>query len=107
MLALTENAETLAAPSRTKPPAPSGHLQQMRVLDLTVELLIARTSMGDYWGEGFGDARILLETASFPRADAHKANHRLQNAVSYCWQHEFGGAASELRALRGLLQRIP
>ena len=106
MLTLTRTIETLPEPRRTKPRAPSKRLQQLRVLDLTVELLIARTSMGDYWGEGFRDARVLLERVFFPTADANKANHRLRNAVAYCGKQEFGGAAFELRALRGLLQRM-
>jgi hypothetical protein len=80
--------------------------QRLRVLDLTVELLIARTSIGDYWAEGFQDAANLLGAIPLPTADFAAADRRLQNAIGYCQQEEFGAAAFELRALRGLLQKI-
>lgn len=78
----------------------------MRILDLTVELLIARTSMGDYWAEGFRDAGNALASMPLPTTDFRSANRHLQNAICYCQKEEFGAAAFELRALRGQLQRL-
>jgi hypothetical protein len=106
MLTLTDSMATLSEPAPIRAPLLSRRQQQLRVLDLTVELLIARASMGDYWGDGFRDAENLLRFVGFPKAEAQSANHRLQNAVGYCRKQEFGGAAFELRALRGLLHRM-
>jgi hypothetical protein len=80
--------------------------QQLRVLELTVELLIARASLGDCWVYGFQNAAELLDAAPFPFGDHASALRHLQNALAYCRQHEFGAAAFELRSLRGLLMRI-
>ena len=80
--------------------------QVLRVLDLTVDLLIARASMGDYWQAGFQDADQYLEALPLPSPDFAKARHHLQNAAAYCEQIEYGAAAFELRSLRGQLQRL-
>jgi hypothetical protein len=78
----------------------------MRLLELTVQLLIARVSMGDYWADGLEDARNLLAALPIPTPEFAKANRHLQNAIGYCIQVEFGAATFELRALRGHLQRL-
>ncbi len=80
--------------------------QRLRVLELTVQLLIARTSTGDYWAEGLRDVGDLLAALPIPTAEFALANRHLQNAVGYCQQEEFGAATFELRALRGQLQRL-
>ena len=80
--------------------------QVVRVLDLTVDLLIARTSMGDFWSAGFQDAEQYLGALPLPSPDFAKARRHLQNAAAYCEQIEFGAAAFELRSLRGQLQRL-
>ena len=36
--------------------------QRLRVLELSVHLLIARTKSGDFWAEGFQETARLLET---------------------------------------------
>jgi hypothetical protein len=87
-------------------PVLSQYEQRMRVLELTVQLLIARTSMGDYWAEGLKDAGNLLAALPIATAVFANANRHLQNAVGYCQQDEFGAATFELRALRGHLQRL-
>jgi hypothetical protein len=84
----------------------SPYQQRMRVLELTVQLLIARTSMGDYWAEGLRDVAKLLAALPIPTAEFASATRHLQNAVSYCQENEFGAATFELRALRGYLQRL-
>jgi hypothetical protein len=78
----------------------------MRVLELTVQLLIARTSMSDYWAEGLKDVGNLLAALPIATVEFANANRHLQNAVGYCQQQEFGAATFELRALRGRLQRL-
>jgi len=89
-----------------KVPRLSKYQQHLRVLELTVELLIARTSMENYWAKGFQDAGKLLAAVRLPTADLTSARGRLQNAAGYCQQEEYGAAAFELRALRGQLQRL-
>jgi hypothetical protein len=84
----------------------SRYQQMLRVLDLTVDLLIARTSMGDFWQAGFQDADQYLAAVPLPSPDFAKARHHLHNAAAYCEQIEFGAAAFELRSLRGQLQRL-
>ncbi|HEX6961745.1 MAG TPA: hypothetical protein VF175_07755 [Lacipirellula sp.] len=86
-------------------PALSRVQQLLRVLDLTVDLLIARASMGDYWRAGFEDAEQYMAALPLPSADFAKARHHLHNAAVYCEQIEYGAAAFELRSLRGQLQR--
>jgi len=80
--------------------------QRMRVLDLTVDLLIARTSLRDHWAQGFQDAAKLLAAMPMPTAQFVHASRCLQNAADYSEQQEFGAAAFELRALRSQLQRM-
>jgi hypothetical protein len=80
--------------------------QLMRVLELTVQLLIMRTSLGDHWAEGLREAANLLAAMPLPTEEFVSANKHLQNARSYSQQREFGAAAFELRALRGQLQRL-
>jgi hypothetical protein len=87
-------------------PALSQCEQRMRLLEITVQLLIARTSMGDYWPEGFRDAGDLLAALPLPTAAFASATRHLQNATAYSQQGEFGAATFELRALRGQLGRL-
>ena len=87
-------------------PVLSQYEQRMRVLELSVQLLIVRTSIGDYWSEGLQDAGNLLAALPLPTAEFASANRHLQNAIGYCQQEEFGAATFELRALRGQLQRL-
>jgi hypothetical protein len=87
-------------------PVLSQYEQRMRILELTVQLLIARTSVGDYWAEGLKDTGNLLAALPIPTAVFAVANRNLQNAVGYCQQAEYGAATFELRALRGQLQRL-
>ena len=83
----------------------SQYEQRMRVLELTVQLLIARTSMGDFWIEGLREVGKLLQTLPLPTAEFEAAVRHLENAIGYCQEKEFGAATFELRALRGHLQR--
>jgi hypothetical protein len=87
-------------------PVLSQYEQRMRVLELSVQRIIARTRIGDYWADGLQDAGNLLAALPLPTTEFASANRRLQNAVGYCQQEEFGAAAFELRALRGQLQRL-
>jgi len=87
-------------------PSPTTYDGRLRVLDLTVELLIARTLMGNVWADGFRDAGYLLASAPLTADDFAAASRHLENAIDYCREKEFGAAAFELRALRGILQRI-
>src|SRR5262245_4061882 len=87
-------------------PALSQYEQLERVLELYLQLLIARTSMGDYWPEGFQDVAELVAVLPLPTGDYSSVKQHLNNAVVYCQQEEFGAAAFELRALRGYLQRL-
>jgi hypothetical protein len=87
-------------------PAVSEFEQRMRVLELSVELLIARTNMGDFWMAGFQECGNLLASVPMPTLEFVSANRHLENAISYCRQREFGAGAFELRALRGSLQRL-
>jgi hypothetical protein len=79
---------------------------RLRVLELTVQLLIARTSMGDYWSVGLQEARRILAAVPLPTAEFASASQHLKNAVKYCQEEEFGAATFELRALRGQLHRL-
>jgi hypothetical protein len=87
-------------------PVLSMYEQRMHVLELTVQLLVVRTSRGDYWAEGIHDVEQLLAALPMPTTEFAAANGHLQNARSYCQQEEFGAAAFELRALRGYVQRM-
>jgi hypothetical protein len=84
----------------------SQYQQRLRVLELTVQLLIARTSIGDYWADGLRDVGKLLAALPIPTAEFKSATRHWQNAVGYCQENEFGAATFELRALRGYLQRL-
>jgi hypothetical protein len=80
--------------------------QVLRVLDLTVDLLIARASMGEHWAAGFQEAEQYLAGLPLPSSEFARARRHLQNAAAYCEQIEFGAATFELRSLRGQLQRL-
>jgi hypothetical protein len=80
--------------------------QRMRVLEITVQLLITRVSMGDYWSDGIEDVRNLLQALPIPTYAFTRTIRNLQNAVFYCRQKEFGAATFELRSLRGHLHRL-
>lgn len=84
----------------------SPYQQRMRVLELTVQLLIARTNFGEYWSAGLRDVGKLLASLPMQTAELILATRHLKNAVSYCQESEFGAATFELRALRGYLQRL-
>ena len=87
-------------------PELSAYEQRLRVLEHYVQLLIIRTSMGEYWIEGLQD--VGNHFAAFPLATVEysSVNRHLQNAAEYCKQAEFGAATFELRILRGHLQRL-
>lgn len=87
-------------------PVVSEFEQRMRVLELNVELLIARTNMSDFWMAGFLECGNLLASLPLPTLEFVSANRHLENAIGYCRQREFGAGAFELRALRGRLQRL-
>ncbi len=93
---------------KAEPIAPelSQYEQRMRVLELTLQLLIIRTTMGDYWSEGLRDVGKLLAALPLQTAEFTAATSHLQNAVDYCQRNEFGAATFELRPLRGQLQRL-
>jgi hypothetical protein len=101
------NLERPGTMNHTGPPAgpfvPSESEQRVRVLELSVELLLARTKISDFWIAGFHDAARLLESVPLPTADFRTAKRHLSNAMAYCRQNEFGAAAFELRTLRGAL----
>lgn len=84
----------------------SPNQQRMRVLELTLQLLIARTRGGEYWTAGLGDVGRLLASLPSRTPEFVSATRHLKNAASYCQENEFGAATFELRALRGYLQRI-
>ena len=71
-------------------PVLSQYEQRIRVLELTVQLLIVRTSCDDYWAEGFHDAAKVLAAMPLSTVDFTSANLHLQNALGYCQQEEFG-----------------
>jgi hypothetical protein len=84
----------------------SHYEQQMRILELTVQLLIVRTSAGQYWSEGLKDAGELLTMLPIQSAEFECIYRHLENAIGYCQMQEFGAAAFELRVVRGGLQRL-
>jgi hypothetical protein len=79
---------------------------RLRVLEYTVQLLIARVNTSDFWADGFKDVKDLLAAVPIPTVTFAKTNRHLQNGLTYCQQEEFGAAAFELRTLRGHLQRL-
>ena len=95
---------------RLQPPIPQYTLseaeQQLRVLNLSVALLIARTEFGEVWTEGFADVAVLLQAEPLATAEFRSATNHLQNALRYCHFQEFGAAAFELRVVRGILQKV-
>lgn len=90
---------------RQRPPLPR-YQQELRIFDLTIELLIARANIGHFWIAGFNDAAELLASLPLPTCDFATANRHLQNAAAYCRQKEVGAATFELRSLRGYCQRL-
>ena len=80
--------------------------QRLRVLELSVHLLIARTKSDDFWADGFEETTQLLETIPLTTSEFDSARVHLQNARTYALRREFGAAAFELRIVRGILQRL-
>src|SRR5262245_14419799 len=80
--------------------------QRLRVLELSVGLLIARTKIGEFWSEGFRDVARFLEAVPLATPDFRSAKRHLQNAFVYCQLNESGAATFELRVVRGILQRL-
>jgi hypothetical protein len=80
--------------------------QRLRVLELSVHLLIARTKSGDFWADGFEETAKLLETVPLTTSEFDRTCVHLQNARVYSIRGEFGAAAFELRIVRGILQRL-
>jgi len=80
--------------------------QRQRVLELSVGLLIVRTELGEIWAEGFAEVTRFLEAVPLATSEFRSAQSHLQNALEYCHSDEFGAATFELRAVRGILQRL-
>jgi hypothetical protein len=80
--------------------------RRQRVLELSVELLIVRTDIGETWTEGFADVGVFLEAVPLATAEFRSAKSHLKNARNYCRVQEFGAATFELRVVRGILQRL-
>ena len=55
-------------------PVLSAYDQRVRVIELTVQLLIVRTSTRDYWAEGFNDVEHLLTALLIPTTEFAAAN---------------------------------
>ncbi len=87
-------------------PVLSEYEKRMRVLETYVQLLVVRTSMGDYWPDGLRDVGKLLSALPLRTSEYSTMSRHLQNAAAYCRQREFGAATFELRVLRGHLQRL-
>jgi hypothetical protein len=95
----SEQAEiTFAVPTRLE--------QQTRVLELTVQLLIARACLGECWNAGILDTVALLAAMPFTTAEYASARQHLKNGEQYCLESEFGAAAFEFRSLRGKIARL-
>jgi hypothetical protein len=105
-----------ARPIRPNEPPVSNHADnhhaatetelRMHVLELSIELLIARSKVCDYWAQGYADAAHLLESVPLTTSTFESARRRMANAAAYSEQGEFGAAAFELRAVRGALSAI-
>ena len=80
--------------------------QRFRLIELCVEVLIRQTKIGKFWVEGYEEATNFLETLPLASNEFNLAKLRLESALDYCQRSEFGAAAFELRALRGLLQKL-
>jgi hypothetical protein len=89
---------TFAAPTRLE--------QQIRVLELTVQLLIARACLGESWEAGVHETATLLAAMPFTTAEYASARQHLKNAEQYCLEYEFGAATFEFRSLRGKIARL-
>jgi hypothetical protein len=105
---LSQTLATVSNNGKAEHCAPSLSRDQlrMRMVELTVQLLIVRTSLADFWNEGFKDVWNWLTELPLSVVEITSARQHLQNAISYCRQEEFGAATFELRALRGQLQRL-
>lgn len=88
------------------PPAATETELRMHVLELSVELLIARSRVCDYSSAGYADAARLLESVPLTTSTFENARRRMANATAYSEQGEFGAAAFELRAVRGALSAL-
>ena len=106
MIAPPPNTAAQNGKTHGLPAEPSEADQLTRVLDLTLELLIARTVYGDRWLQGFHEVQDLLARVPIGLAGFAFASRRLRNAHLYCVRQEYGAAAFELRALRGELLRL-
>ena len=80
--------------------------QRVRVLELSVGLLIARTKLGEFWKEGFHDVAQFLEAVPLATSEFIAATRHLQNAFDYSELTELGAATFELRFVRGIVQRL-
>lgn len=85
---------------RQPPPLPP-YQQELRILELTIELLIAHATVGHFWVAGFDDVAALLASLPLSTSEFAAASRHLQNAAAYCRQKEVGAATFELRSLRG------
>ena len=91
---------------KLKAPLLSEYEQRLRVLELTVDVLIARAQMKDYWAEGIQAVEEILESLPLSTFEYASLSQSLKNAVKYCQIKESGAATFELRVLRGKLQRL-
>jgi hypothetical protein len=80
--------------------------KRLRVLELSVQLLIARAKTSDFWADGFHDTAKLLEAVPLTTLEFDSARLHLQNAFAFSQHREFGAATFELRIVRGILQRL-
>jgi hypothetical protein len=79
---------------------------RLRLIELTIEILIAQARIGRLWSEGYREVRGILEAIPLPVSEFAACVLHLDNALRYCNQTEFGAAAFELRMLRGILQKL-
>jgi hypothetical protein len=105
------NLEQSSSPNDSRTVANCAHglseaQKRLRVLELSVHLLIARTKSGDFWADGFDETGKLLETVPLTTSEFDSARVHLENARGYGRVREFGAAAFELRIVRGILQRL-
>ena len=83
-------------------PVESGHDRSV-LMEQTVDLLIVKAKSGELWPELYERALRVLESLPLPTGNFSLAARRLQNALRYTAEQEFGAAAFELRMLRGQL----
>lgn len=93
-----DSENTFAVPTRLE--------HQIRVLELTVQLLIARACLGECWKAGILDTVALLAAMPFTTAEYTSARQHLKNGEQYCLESEFGAAAFEFRSLRGKIAQL-